>query len=147
MQALVFVASVKTEVAGEPRYVRKRSRYSFAETVDRLATAIRHGGNTIFATIDQSAAARGVGLDLQPTTLLIFGNPRGGTSLMATFPQISLQLPLKVVVVEVEGGVVVVLHDQMARIAADYGVGPDHPAIMAMDRGLETLTDSVAAET
>jgi uncharacterized protein (DUF302 family) len=137
------VVCVTNRVA-EPRYITKRSRYAFVETVDRLASAIRDAGNTVFATIDQSAAARQVGLDLQPTVLLIFGNPRGGTLLMAEFPDIALQLPLKLVVSESPGGVVV-LCDRMTRIAPEYGVAADHPAIVAMAKGLETLTESIAA--
>ena len=64
----------------------KPSRYPYSETIERLSKAIIDGGNTIFATIDQAAAAQTVGLPLRPTTLIIFGNPKGGTPLMDAFP-------------------------------------------------------------
>ena len=51
--------------------IAKQSRYSYSETLARLSKAIEDGGNTIFATIDQSAAALGAGLTLRPTSLLI----------------------------------------------------------------------------
>jgi len=54
----------------------KPSRYPYWETIERLSKAITDEGNTIFATIDQAAAAKTVGLPLRPTTLIIFGNPK-----------------------------------------------------------------------
>ena len=39
---------------------------------------------TVVARVDHAAAAAKVGLDLQPTEVLIFGNPRAGTLLMQT---------------------------------------------------------------
>ncbi len=83
----------------------KRSRYSYSETTAKLSKAMTDGGNTIFATIDQAAAAARVGLTLRPTTLIIFGNPKGGTPLMEAFPLVALELPLKLLVWE-ENGVV-----------------------------------------
>src|SRR6202044_2290215 len=99
----------------------RRSKYGYAETIERLSTALRNAGNTVFATIDQSAAAQTVGLSLRPTTLIVFGNPKGGTPLMAAFPPIALELPLRLVVWEQDGEVKVVA-TQMAAIAQRYGV-------------------------
>jgi uncharacterized protein (DUF302 family) len=127
----------------QPRYVTQPSRHRFADTVEVLTTAIRLAGNTVFATIDQAAAAKQVGLELRPTVLVIFGNPRGGTPVMAQSVPIALQLPLKLVVCETGEGVVV-LHDRVAELAPAYGVAANHPAVVAMDHALDTLTAAVA---
>ncbi|HUJ59377.1 MAG TPA: DUF302 domain-containing protein [Kofleriaceae bacterium] len=124
-------------------HVTTPSRYSHSETVRRLAQAIADAGNTLFATIDQAAAARAVGLELRPTTMLVFGNPRGGTPLMAAFPPIALQLPLRLVVWQA-GDAVVIGHERMAELAPAYGVPADHPAIAAMDRALAGLVAAVS---
>ncbi|HZC77819.1 MAG TPA: DUF302 domain-containing protein, partial [Ktedonobacterales bacterium] len=58
------------------------SRFSVGETLDRLTTALTAAGLLVFARIDHASNAKGVGLDLRPTQLLIFGNARGGTPLM-----------------------------------------------------------------
>lgn len=50
------------------------------ETMERLETEIRTKGMEVFARIDHPAGAAEVGLNLQPTELIIFGNARGGTS-------------------------------------------------------------------
>jgi uncharacterized protein (DUF302 family) len=40
----------------------------------------------LFAVIDQTAEARGTGLELRPTTLVLFGSPAAGTPVMAGVP-------------------------------------------------------------
>lgn len=54
----------------------KVSPWPVAETVSRLTAAAAAQGLIVFAVIDQSAAARDVGLELRETTLVIFGSPR-----------------------------------------------------------------------
>jgi uncharacterized protein (DUF302 family) len=80
--------------------VVKRSRHSFPETTRLLTEGIERAGSTVFVTIDQTEAARGVGLDLRPTCLIVFGNPRAGTPLMDAVPLAALALPLKLLVWE-----------------------------------------------
>jgi uncharacterized protein (DUF302 family) len=123
-------------------FVMKPSRYSHSETVGRLSTAIIDAGNTIFATIDQAAAAKTVGLPLRPTTLIIFGNPKGGTPVMDAVPLVALELPLKLLVWE-EGGNVSVAYVAMSEIAARYGVAGMDERIAAMDRAVDALVNIV----
>jgi uncharacterized protein (DUF302 family) len=121
----------------------KQSRSSYADTIAALSKAIADAGNTIFATIDQAAAAKSTGLSLRPTTLMIFGNPKGGTPLMEAFPLIALDLPLKLLIWE-DGAVVNVAYTPASEIASRYGVPANDPRIAAMDRALTALSDSVA---
>ncbi len=120
----------------------KLSRYSFNDTVQRLSDAITKAGNTIFATIDQTAAAEGVGLALRPTTLIIFGNPKGGTALMDAFPEFAIELPLKLIVWQANGSVNVG-HVSMRERAALYGVPEEDARIAAMDQALNILTQHI----
>lgn len=121
----------------------KRSRYSYSETIANLTKAMTDGGNTIFAIIDQSGAAQHVGLTLRPTTLIVFGNPKGGTPLMDAFPLVALELPLKLLVWE-ENGIVSVAYVPMSEIAARYGVTGMDARVSAMDQALDALTGNVA---
>lgn len=120
----------------------KTSRYSYQATIARLSKGIADGGNQIFATIDQAAAATSVGLTLHPTTLIVFGNPKGGTGLMAAFPLTALDLPLKLLVFE-EQGVVSVAYTPAAEIAARYNVTGLDAVISNMGHALDTLTNLV----
>jgi uncharacterized protein (DUF302 family) len=121
----------------------KQSRYPYAETVERLSSAITNAGNTIFATIDQAAAAHSVGMSLRPTTLFIFGNPKGGTPLMDAFPPVALELPLKLLISE-QDGATSVAYVPMAEIAARYGVTGMDARIAAMDAALAALVATIA---
>jgi uncharacterized protein (DUF302 family) len=83
--------------------VTKLSSNSVADTVERLSAMVRDKAMTLFAVIDQSAAAREVGLELRGTTLVIFGSPLAGTPVMAASPLSALDLPLKVLIWSDEG--------------------------------------------
>jgi uncharacterized protein (DUF302 family) len=111
--------------------------------VAKLSKAISDSGSTIFASIDQASAARSAGLTLRPTTLLIFGNPKGGTLLMQAFPAFALELPLKMLVWEDEG-TVSVAYASMTELARRYAVTGKDELIAAMDRALESLDATVA---
>jgi len=81
-----------------------RSSYEPKETMDRLEAKVKAKGMTVFARIDHAAGAIEVGLSLRPTELLIFGNARAGTPLMQSTQMIGIDLPLKVLVWQDEGG-------------------------------------------
>jgi uncharacterized protein (DUF302 family) len=123
--------------------VVRKSRYTYTETIARLSRAIEGAGNTIFITIDQSAAAVAAGLTLRPTSLIVFGNPKGGTPLMEAFPLVALELPIKVLIWE-DDGVVSVAYTPASEIAQRYGIPGADPRIAAMDRTLGALGDSIA---
>jgi uncharacterized protein (DUF302 family) len=122
--------------------VTKESSHSYAETVAILSKTILDAGNRVFATIDQAAAAAEVGLSLRPTTLIIFGNPKGGTGLMDAFPLVALDLPLKLVVWS-DADRVKVSYVPMSEIAARYGVKGVDAQIAAMDHALDALTSRI----
>ena len=84
--------------------ISQLSQYSVPVSIDRLEAILEVKGITIFARIDQQAEAEKVGLSLCPTQLLLFGNPKAGTSLMVAEPTIALDLPLKVLAWEATDG-------------------------------------------
>ena len=71
------------------------SPYSVPETLARLQAILKEKGVTVFALVDHSGEAAKVGLEMRPTQLLIFGNPKGGTPLMVAAPKSAIDLPLK----------------------------------------------------
>ncbi|HEX6518711.1 MAG TPA: DUF302 domain-containing protein [Streptosporangiaceae bacterium] len=78
--------------------VSKRSPFGVDETVSRLTDVMEAAGAKVFAVIDQAAEARKAGMSLRDTQLVIFGNPAGGTPIMAAEPLAALDLPLKILV-------------------------------------------------
>ncbi|MDI3471144.1 MAG: hypothetical protein OJF62_003207 [Pseudolabrys sp.] len=75
-----------------------RSQHGNAETSQRFCVAARNVGLSIFAQIDHGQNAVDSGLELRPTRLIIFGNPRGGTPLMQLNQVSGIDLPFKVLV-------------------------------------------------
>lgn len=118
------------------------SRYSYAETIGILSATIVDAGNEIFTTIDQAAAAARAGLTLRPTTLIVFGNPKGGTPLMDAFPLLALELPLKLLVWE-EDDVVRVACVPLAEIAARYHVTGLEARIAAIDGAVQRILAAI----
>lgn len=78
--------------------VELRSPYAFVPTLAHVTSALEGAGLTIFGRIDHQAAAKRVGLDLPPTTVLVYGNPNAGTPLMLAAPMLALGLPLRLLV-------------------------------------------------
>src|SRR5271157_1806632 len=80
------------------------SRYSVPESLVRLEAILKEKGLTIFARVDHSGEAKKVGLEMRPTQLVIFGSPKGGTPLMVAAPSLAIDLPLKALAWQDEGG-------------------------------------------
>ena len=80
------------------RVITKVAAGTVAEVTARFRDILGAKGVTIFAVIDQAAAARTAGLTLRDTVLVIFGNPAAGTPVMAAAPLSALDLPLKLLI-------------------------------------------------
>ena len=96
----------------------------FDETLSRLTEAIDRAGLMMFARIDHAEGAREVGLAMPPTTVLIYGHPKGGTPIMLAAPSVALDLPLRVLVREREDGKTVVAFHPAGPLLRRAGV-PD----------------------
>ena len=80
------------------------SRYSVPESLVRLEAILKEKGLTIFARVDHSGEAAKVDMEMRPTQLVIFGSPKGGTPLMVAAPSLAIDLPLKALAWQDEGG-------------------------------------------
>jgi uncharacterized protein (DUF302 family) len=76
------------------------SSHSVDDTVAKLETMLAEKQVKVFAVIDHSGEAKRAGLEMHPTKVLIFGNPKGGTPLMVAAPSTAIDLPLKLLVWE-----------------------------------------------
>jgi uncharacterized protein (DUF302 family) len=84
--------------------VHKPSKHSVDEALNKLQAILAAKGVKVFALIDHSGEAEKVGLQMRPTKLLIFGNPKGGTPLMLAAPSIAIDLPVKILIWEDDHG-------------------------------------------
>ena len=72
------------------------TQHAVAAVLQRVQTLARAKGLTIFAQIDFSGDAERSGLALRPMGLVILGNPKAGTPLLAATPTVAIDLPLKI---------------------------------------------------
>jgi uncharacterized protein (DUF302 family) len=61
---------------------------------------LQPSGGVLFGLVDHSGEVEKSGLEMKPTKLLLFGNPKAGTPLMLASPSTAIDLPLKVLVWE-----------------------------------------------
>ena len=127
----------------ETQVTTKVSPRSVAATVARLTGILSAKGMKVFAVIDQSEEARGAGLELRETTLVIFGNPAAGTPVMDAAPLSALDLPLKVLI-WADGGQTNVTYYSTAALAARYELSDELAAKLA---GIDPLTDALVADS
>jgi uncharacterized protein (DUF302 family) len=101
------------------------SRYTVDETVTRLEAVLAERGVRVFALIDHSGEAEKIGMKMRPTKLVIFGNPKGGTPVMVAAPTLAIDLPLKALVWEDQGGKVWVSYNSPEYLQQRHGVPED----------------------
>ena len=124
--------------------ITKKSVLSPVETMERLEAAIREKGMSVFARVDHSGGAAGIGMPLRFTQLLIFGNPKGGTPLMQSRQTIGIDLPLRLLVWQDARGEVWVSYDDPSYLAARHAVTDRKDAVVALSAALEGLVSSIA---
>jgi len=125
----------------EAGVVTKVSPRSFADTVARLQELLAEKNVKLFSVIDQRAEARGAGLDLRDTTLVIFGNPAAGTPVMEAAPLSALDLPLKVLIWD-DAGQTKVSYYAPATLAARHHLSADLAARLG---AVDPITDALVA--
>jgi uncharacterized protein (DUF302 family) len=119
--------------------INKPSKYSVPETLDRLEAVLRSKGMKIFARVDQQAEAEKVGLEMRPTQLLIFGDPKSGTPIMNSNPSIAIDLPLKALAWEAADGKVWLSYNSPHYLQMRHGLEyePFKPVENLIDKALE----------
>jgi uncharacterized protein (DUF302 family) len=122
--------------------VTKVSDRSVPDTVSRLSEVVTAKGLKVFAVIDHSGEAKGRGLALRDTKVVIFGSPEAGTPVMAASPLAALDLPLKVLVWD-DGGQTKMSYTAPTVLAARYRLSSELSGRLA---GIDALTDAVVAE-
>jgi len=97
---------------------------SVDEVLEHLLSLLQTKGITVFAVVDHSGEAAKVGLEMSPTKLVIFGNPKAGTPLMLAAPDSALDLPLKILIAEYPNGRTRVSYNSVTFLQARYGLAP-----------------------
>ena len=117
------------------------SKHGPEETLDRLEAIVTKHGMTISARIDHAAAAAKVGLELRPTVVLVFGNPRAGTPGMQAVRTLAIDLPLKMLVWQDDKDMTWLAYNDPAWLFRRHGVVDDGSGDVMND-----VLESIAGE-
>ena len=139
--SLSFAAAAQAQAEG---MVSVTSTRSAADTMNRLEALVKERGLNVFARIDHAAGAAKVGKTLRSTELLIFGNPQGGTPLMACAQTAGIDLPLKALVWTDAAGQVMLSYNDPAYLAKRHGAA-SCPAVEGLTKALSGLAQAAVA--
>jgi uncharacterized protein (DUF302 family) len=102
--------------------VSVRSAYDFEETIERLKADIAAKKIMLFDVIDQAKLASSAGIDLNPSTLIVFGNPPLGAQFLTSKPAAGLDWPVRLLVTKNAQGQVLAMYTDFAWIARRHGI-------------------------
>jgi uncharacterized protein (DUF302 family) len=126
--------------------VRVKSSYSVRETVERLKKDIADKGIRFFTEIDQSRLAADAGIKLQPSILLIFGNPPLGTQFITANANAGLDWPVRLLVFQNERGEVWTAYTDFGWIARRHGIKTRAEQFQMASSVISSITSSVQAK-
>jgi uncharacterized protein (DUF302 family) len=130
----------------EDGIVKVKSAYSMDETIARVKQDIASKGITFFSAVDQYKLAADAGINLRPSTLLIFGNPPLGTLFIKANPIAGLDWPVRLLVYQDEKGDVWTAYTDFAYIARRHHIqGMDIDAFQKASGVIASITSSVTS--
>lgn len=107
---------------GHNGMVHITSANDFDTTVEKLTSVLEAKGMKIFASIPHSEAAQGVDVTINPTTLVIFGNPKVGAPLMSCTQMVGIDLPQKALITEDSEGKVTLTYNAPSYLKERHGI-------------------------
>jgi len=141
--ALALAAPDAASAANDDGIVRIKSAYSMAETIKRIKKDVADKGIMFFDEIDQSKLAADAGVTLNPSTLLVFGNPPLGTLFLTSDPSAGLDWPVRVLVYQDAKGDVWVNYTDFMWIAHRHGITDRDEAFNKASEVITSITSTV----
>ena len=126
--------------------ITKKSDFDVSETLDRLETILNEKGIKPVARVDHAAAAKSVDMELRPTQVLFFGNPKLGTPLMQSDQSAGLELPMRVLAWEAEDGSTWLGYHSPQTIVDSLNLQNVSEATNLMISALDALTENAVKE-
>lgn len=144
LAAVAVILSLFASSALAEKLVTIESKHK--ESLDRLTAALDQRGIKPVARVDHAAGAKTVGMELPPTEILIFGNPKLGTPLMQANPEVGIDLPMKVLAWQDKAGKVWVAYTAPDALKARYDIADRDEVFKAMAAALQALTKAASGQ-
>lgn len=140
-------SSARTEAQGIDASFRIEDATSVDDAIAQIRTALEAQGATIVATIDHAAAAMSVGLELRPTTVLLFSNPRLDTQLLQRSQTTGVDLPQKFLVWQDAAGAIRLNFNTPSYLSQRHDITWRDPLLERMREVLEQFDDDTGLIT
>jgi uncharacterized protein (DUF302 family) len=125
--------------------IRLKSAYGMDETIARIKQDLAQKGIMFFDEIKQSELAAKAGIKLNPSTLLIFGNPPLGTLFLTSNPDSGLDWPVRLLVRQDESGAVWLAYTDFGWIARRHNIRDRDAQFNMASMVIESVAASVTA--
>ncbi|WP_062056280.1 DUF302 domain-containing protein [Aquimarina longa] len=121
--------------------ITKVSTQDFENTYNTLVEIITNNPNLkIVAQLDHQANAASVGLKINPTRVIMFGNPKLGTPLMQNAQIVGLDLPQKILIWQDEQGVVNVSYNDPEFLKNRHGISDNEEILTTIAKALDNIS-------
>jgi uncharacterized protein (DUF302 family) len=142
--SLTGIAYAKETATAGNGVVRVRSVHDFKTTIDLLKSDIAEKGIMFFDEIDQSGLGAKAGIQLRPSTLLIFGNPPLGIQFLTSNPYSGLDWPVRLLVTQDDKGQVWAVYTDFSWIARRHHITNRDAAFRMASEVIASITSKVA---
>lgn len=126
--------------------IKVKSVYPLGETIARIKQDIAAKGIKFFGEIDQAKLGVDAGINLRPSTLLIFGNPPLGIQFLTSNPNAGLDWPVRLLVMQDENGDVYAAYTDFAWIAKRHGIRDRDAQFKMASTVISSILSSVSAK-
>ena len=123
-----------------------KSPHSVAMTIDKLTAVLESKGMNIFLRANHAEGAAGAGLDLRPTEVLVFGNPKVGTPIMQCAQSVAIDLPQKMLAWEAEDGQVYLGYNDPMYLKSRHGIEGCDPVLEKVAGALGNFAKAATAK-
>ena len=133
---LILLLILSLPLAADDGLINVRSQFPVNQTMNRFETAVLNANMKVFTRINHQQGAKSVDMTINPSQVLIFGNPKLGTLLMQSNPRVGLELPLKALAWKDQQGNVWLSYTRPDHLFQRFSIN-DHPkAKQKMEKAL-----------
>lgn len=144
--AALLIMSIQVPALAAEGIITVQSNFTVNETADRLEQVLDDKGMTIFNRIKHSEAAAKIGIKLNYTELILFGNPKVGSLLMQCQQSVAIDLPQKALIWQDDAARVWISYNNPEYLAKRHNITGCEQAIAKINRALAAIAKSAADE-
>jgi uncharacterized protein (DUF302 family) len=123
------------------------SDFSVGESADRFEAILNNKNMTVFGRIRHSDSAEKVGIDLRPTQLIMFGNPKVGSPLMQCEQLVAIDLPQKALFWEDKKGKVWISYNDPDYLKSRHALSECRETLNKLQSALDGMARAAAKKS